>query len=133
MVNKKYMKEEERLLLYHMLQLKSLVNRGKASRGICFYASRYSKQLFPYFTTWVHFSGSTTWPIRSTDKHLTDSSMWTYASGYNRLMWEGDYGTLRKDLLDHVIKELLAKTRIQPKYDVRYWLFRIQRSLAWTS
>jgi hypothetical protein len=51
-----------------------------------------------YAKTWKHFSGSETYPVPG--RHAAYRAAHDTGS-----MWTGEYGELRKDLLDHLIEQ----------------------------
>lgn len=81
--------------------------------GICYNVKRalyqlglyevcYSTELPALFETWPKYSGDSRFPVPSTYKD------WSAEKQFNMTvnMWEGEYGELRVELLDHCISEL---------------------------
>ena len=61
-------------------------------------------QLKPLFKRWSKYSGFEIYPVPSPDSTRTACAMFYYAQGKDAL-WEGEYGALRKELLDFLIQE----------------------------
>ena len=93
-----------------------IYKRGRC--GICGYVPEFN--LISYFVTWKHFSGNGAFPIP--DLH-TGSITIFYDSKDEGTMWQGEYGALRRELLDHIIKQLKQELRRSP----RYWVYRIYK------
>lgn len=95
--------------------LKQLRENGPKNRdaGICsqldLYGSYSSEeqrwQFIASFMTWPHYSGDISFPVPSPDKSI--EAIDAYFDKSNDL-WDRDteYGRLRWDLLDHIIKEM---------------------------
>lgn len=94
--------------------LKQLRENGPYNRdaGICaqfdlygLYSSEERQQFRASFKTWPHYSGGISFPVPSTDGFT--EAIDAYFDETNDL-WDRDteYGRLRWDLLDHIIKEL---------------------------
>jgi len=54
------------------------------------------------FLAWSKFSGSSTYPVPSSNKKLSEWACWDRAF-LNATMYQGRYGKLRLELLDHCI------------------------------
>lgn len=94
--------------------LKQLRENGPKNRdaGICSqfdlcgsYRSEERRQFRDSFKTWPHYSGDISFPVPSSDKSI--EAIDAYFDKGNDL-WDRDteYGRLRWDLLDHIIKEM---------------------------
>lgn len=94
--------------------LKQLRENGPRIRnsGICsqfdlygLYSSEERRQFRDSFKTWPHYSGDSSFPVPSPDKSV--EAIDAYFDEQLDL-WDRDteYGRLRWDLLDHIIKEL---------------------------
>lgn len=94
--------------------LKQLRENGPKNRdaGICsqfdlygLYSSEERRQFINSFKTWPHYSGDFSFPVPSPDKSI--EALDAYFDKSNDL-WDcnTEYGRLRWDLLDHIIKEL---------------------------
>lgn len=88
--------------------LKQLRENGPKNRdvGICsqfyLYSSEQRRQFRDSFKTWPHYSGDISFPVPGTaaaiDAYFYDGNdLWDRDTEYGRLRW---------DLLDHIIKEL---------------------------
>lgn len=58
--------------------------------------------LLCHYETWKYYSGEPKFPVPSTIEYLAPRE--AYYSEYNK--WQGEYGALRRDLLNHVIEQL---------------------------
>lgn len=90
------------------------------SGGICHELKSFSDNLGshdlkPYFITWRYFSGSVVYPVPPTKSALRrwwsrvrgtslESAHARFSNATVREMWTGEYGELRRDLLDHIIR-----------------------------
>lgn len=94
--------------------LKQLRDNGPKNRdsGICSQLGLYClcnleeyRQFLACFKTWPHYSGDIDFPVPSPDKSI--EAIDAYFDKSNDI-WDRDteYGRLRWDLLDHIIKEL---------------------------
>lgn len=94
--------------------LKQLRENGPKNRdgGICsqldlfgWYSAEEHRQFRASFKTWPHYSGDIDFPVPSPDKSMDATD--AYFDESNDL-WDRDteYGRLRWDLLDHIIKEI---------------------------
>lgn len=94
--------------------LKQLRENGPRIRsaGICSqfdlygsYRSEERRQFRACFETWPHYSGDDSFPVPSPDKSMDAIDAYFYDGND---LWDRDteYGRLRWDLLDHIIKEL---------------------------
>jgi hypothetical protein len=70
--------------------------------GICKNVEAYSDEFAPHYLTWPRYSGDSDYPVPSTEE-LT-SAIEMYWRSLNK--WEGKYGDLRRNLLDHLITEI---------------------------
>ena len=61
-------------------------------------------QLRPLFKRWPKYSGFDLYPVPSPDKTRTNLEMFYDALAKDAL-WQGEYGALRKELLDFLIEE----------------------------
>lgn len=94
--------------------LKQLRENGPHNRsaGICsqfdmfgLYSSEERRQFRDSFKTWPHYSGDISFPVPSPDKSI--EAIDAYFDNQDDLWDHGtDYGRLRWDLLDHIIKEM---------------------------
>lgn len=62
------------------------------------------EQLTALFRSWPKFSGSVVYPVPGVDR-MTPSEAFVYIHD----VWVGEYGDLRRELLDHCIAELEAQ------------------------
>lgn len=62
---------------------------------------RDEEQLDVLFQSWPKFSGSVAYPVPGVDR-MTPLEAFVYI----RAVWVGEYGDLRRELLDHCIAEL---------------------------
>lgn len=94
--------------------LKQLRENGPKNRdvGICsqfdlygFYSSEERRQLRASFKTWPHYSGDIDFPVPSPDKYMEAVDVY-FDEGNDLWDRDAEYGRLRWDLLDHIIKEL---------------------------
>lgn len=90
--------------------------------GICMYVEEYLEQHFPEFPfdlletigglaqNWPKWSGDGTYvvPAPSWCQEKQDPHCWAYC---NLPAWEGEYGELRRELLDFLIEELENEIR----------------------
>lgn len=94
--------------------LKQLRENGPKNRyaGICsqfdlygLYSSQERQRFRDSFKTWPHYSGDPSFPVPSPDESVDAIDAYVYKSND---LWDRDteYGRLRWDLLDHIIKEL---------------------------
>lgn len=94
--------------------LKQLRENGPNNRdaGICsqfdlygLYSSEERQQFRDSFETWPHYSGDPSFPVPSPDRSIAAID---YYFDKGNDLWDRDteYGRLRWDLLDHIIKEL---------------------------
>lgn len=94
--------------------LKQLRDTGPnvRSSGICWqfeplelYSTAELRQFLNSFKTWPHYSGDIDFPVPSPDKSIDaiDAYFDNLGDLWNR---DTEYGRLRWDLLDHIIKEL---------------------------
>lgn len=94
--------------------LKQLRENGPYDRstGICsqfdspeLYSTAELRQYLDSFKTWPHYSGDSSFPVPSPDVSI--EAIDAYFDNLGDL-WDRDteYGRLRWDLLDHIIKEL---------------------------
>jgi hypothetical protein len=97
--------------------------------GICYQLNEIAGEVFdsevcateltPYFITWPMFSGSTRYPVPYVGKVLDclgNEVKFKESEGlsvraerayiFGGYLWLGEYGDLRKNLLDHIINEL---------------------------
>lgn len=88
-------------------RLRTLRDAGPSLRytGICGNIGPLSwdngEQLGALFRSWPKFSGNVVYPVPGVDS-MTPSEAFVYI----RDVWEGEYGDLRCELLDHCIAEL---------------------------
>lgn len=54
------------------------------------------------FRTWPKFSGTLSYPVPSTNPELSAEACFHFTSD----KWSGEYGQLRRELLDYLIEEL---------------------------
>lgn len=59
----------------------------------------------PYIQTWPANSGNDYYPIRSQEQGYSASEYYSKCKE-DESHWTGDYGDLRKDLLNHIINEI---------------------------
>lgn len=99
-------------LVRRLIKLKKLVAKGKQEQvGICNQVKCSWSQLIltTYFIKWPKFSGSTVFPVpcpelsskgiaKARDRYITVK--------HTGDMWTGEYGELRKELLDFLIIEI---------------------------
>lgn len=94
--------------------LKQLRENGPKNRdvGICsqfdlygFYSAEECRQLKASFKTWPHYSGDHSFPVPSPDKSMDALDAYFY-DGNDLWDCNTEYGRLRWDLLDHIIKEM---------------------------
>ena len=74
-------------------------------RGICGSLPMYfdrGRLLFSLFKAWPKFSGTLNFPVPHPTEPFSAASAYYFA----RDKWEGEYGDLRRELLDHCINEL---------------------------
>lgn len=88
-------------------RLRTLRDAGPTGRhtGICgnidTVSGGYIKQLHVLFKSWPKFSGDVVYPVPGVDR-MTPGEAFVYIHD----VWEGEYGDLRRELLDHCIAEL---------------------------
>lgn len=64
--------------------------------------------IVPWFEQWPKFSGDISYPVPSTDKSLDEYHIYCEYNKDDRL-WTGEYGDLRKELLDFLIERFKAQ------------------------
>lgn len=62
----------------------------------------FTPDLSEYFKTWEHFSGSTTFPVPSSDPDKTPQAFYQLCDN----LWQGQQLEYRVSLLNHIIQEL---------------------------
>ena len=94
--------------------LKQLRENGPKNRdaGICsqfdlygLYSSEERRQFRDSFKTWQYYSGDISFPVPSPDG-FTEAIDAYFDETDDLWDWDTEYGRLRWDLLDHIIKEL---------------------------
>lgn len=93
-------------LLANLKELRSTPINERKDAGICYTVDEqqeYQQLLVTLFKSWEHYSGSFMYPVPDGDK---DYSYPPYEAYHLLPRWEGSYGKLRCDLLDHMISEL---------------------------
>ncbi len=116
-----YTRKAELLTLLRGIKLQSDYV-GLMNGGICHELKRLSDDndrddLKPYFCSWRYFSGCVVYPVPHTKN--TFKRWWSRVNGTSRElaqvqfsnstvreMWTGEYGELRRDLLDHIIESI---------------------------
>ena len=78
---------------------------GNVSKNIQTHWIGYGDYLTSLFMSWPKFSGTSSYPVPYPDCE-SDCESATYAYNATTMMWEGAYGDLRRELLDHCINEL---------------------------
>lgn len=69
--------------------------------------------------SWPKYSGSVVYPVPSViDSHIPTTVLSSPETMYHStdLQWEGEYGKLRMELLEHIIKELEEMVTTEKKY-----------------
>lgn len=74
---------------------------GNVSKNIQINWICYDGYLTSLFMSWPKFSGVPAYPVP-----YPDCESATYAYNATAMLWEGAYGDLRRELLDHCINEL---------------------------
>jgi hypothetical protein len=86
----------------------SWVGTTDENDGICLNIAKYGHDdIHQYFTTWEHYSGEIEFPVPSTIEGVSPEAIYMQSNS----VWEGEYGELRKDLLDHIINELIKELK----------------------
>jgi hypothetical protein len=76
--------------------------------GICLNIAKYGHDdIHQYFTTWERYSGEIEFPVPSTIEGVSPEAIYMQTNS----VWEGAYGDLRKNLLDHIINELIKELK----------------------
>ena len=106
---------ELRRILLEILEDLAINGPKKEACGICYYVyqglvpfnlpdkkRKEVEELLMHLTaTWEHYSGSPAYPVPHPD--FRDCGCEAY---HTKLLWRGEYGWLRRQLLKHIIKHL---------------------------
>lgn len=79
---------------------------GNVSKNIQINWICYCDYLTSLFMSWPKFSGTSSYPVPCPDCESA-----SYAYNATVMLWEGEYGDLRRELLDHCIDELEKELR----------------------
>lgn len=61
-----------------------------------------NRVLVPYFISWPQYSGHKCYPVPSTSIYMNREEAFYLTEN----LWEGEYGALRIDLLNHIIEQV---------------------------